>query len=97
MLSGQSILCFAPDPWSDLWRNRHQIMSLLAEQNRVLYIEPRPYLRGVIGGTISGRIPLSQWVSPPLRRMSEGLHIYRPPLYAPLSGREPLAGLTRTM
>jgi glycosyltransferase involved in cell wall biosynthesis len=95
VLSGQSILCFAPDPWNDLWRNRHQIMSLLAEQNRVLYIEPRPYLRAVVKGTINGRIPLSQWVSPRLVHVSKGLHVYRPPLYAPLSGREPLASLTR--
>jgi len=97
VLSGQSILCFAPDPWSDLWRNRHQIMSLLAEQNRVLYIEPRPYLRDVIKGAMNGRIPLSQWTAPRMERVSEGLQVYRTPLYAPLSGREPLASLTRAL
>jgi len=72
-------------------------MSLLAEQNRVLYIEPRPYLRAVVGGAISGKVPLSQWVSPRLAHICGGLHVYRPPLYAPISGQEPLAGLTRAM
>ena len=72
-------------------------MSVLAEQNRVLYIEPRPYLRAVVRGTVSGRIPLSQWMSPRVARISDGLHVYRPPLYAPLSGQEPLARMTRTM
>jgi hypothetical protein len=38
VLSGESILCFAPDPWDDIWRNRHQIMWLLAETNRVLWL-----------------------------------------------------------
>ena len=48
MLKDAAILCFAPDPWDDLWRNRHQIMSRLARQNMVLYVEPRPYLRDMI-------------------------------------------------
>ena len=48
MLTGDAILCFAPDPWDDIWRNRHQIMSRLAQQNRVMYVEPRPYLRPVL-------------------------------------------------
>ena len=93
LLSGQSILCFAPDPWHDIWRNRHQIMSLLAEGNRVLYVEPRPYLRTVLGGGV----PLSQWVAPRTEAIRPGLHVYRTPLYAPISGQQPLASLTRVL
>ncbi len=93
MLTGESILCFAPDPWNDIWRNRHQIMSLLAEHNRVLYVEPRPYLREVL------RHPLQGWGGPRVRTQRQagpgaGLYVYRPPRYAPLSGRRPLSTLT---
>jgi len=112
VLSGESILCFAPDPWDDIWRNRHQIMSLLARQNRVVYVEPRPYFRQVIGElgnalryphTANGTSILR---GPRVRRIAEaggrslagdgqhGLWVYRPPWYAPLSGRAPLSLLT---
>jgi len=42
-LENQSIICFAPDPWDSMWRNRHQIMSRLSRTNKVLYIEPKTY------------------------------------------------------
>jgi glycosyltransferase involved in cell wall biosynthesis len=95
VLTGESILCFAPDPWNDIWRNRHQIMSLLAESNRVLYVEPRPYLREVL------KRPLKSASRPRLRRVGQGdlapgtgLFVYRPPRYAPISGRAPLSSVT---
>lgn len=40
-LENQSIICFASDSWGSIWRNRHQIMSRLAQTNRVLYVEPQ--------------------------------------------------------
>lgn len=40
MLSNENIICLSPNPWDDMWRRRHQIMSRLAKTNRVLYIEP---------------------------------------------------------
>lgn len=91
VLRGESILCFAPDPWDDIWRNRHHIMSLLAEANRVLYVEPRPYLRPLLHQAARGEISLAGLRSPRLLEVRPGLHVFRPPLYAPLSGREPLA------
>lgn len=39
-LQGQSIVCLASGHWRSIWRNRHQIMSRLAKQNKVLYVEP---------------------------------------------------------
>ncbi len=42
-MENQSIICFAPDPWDSMWRNRHQIMSRLSQNNKVLYIEPHIY------------------------------------------------------
>jgi len=87
-LVGESILCFAPDRWTDIWRNRHQIMSRLAMENRVLYVEPRPYLRDVLGHLGQGCDP-----RPRCYQTVSGVHVYRSPRYAPLSGREPLASL----
>lgn len=97
MLRGESILCFAPDPWDDIWRNRHQIMSLLAEGNRVLYVEPRPYLRPLMQRAMRGEVSLAELRAPRLREVRSGLYVFRPPLYAPLIGREPLAGLSKAL
>ena len=91
-LRNENILCFAPDRWTDIWRNRHQIMSLLAVDNKVLYVEPRPYLRDVLAGLGEGRDRRLRCY-----RSESGVQIYRPPRYAPLSGREPLKGLTAAM
>jgi len=97
VLSGASILCFAPDPWDDIWRNRHQIMSVLAERNRVLYVEPRPYLRTVVRQALRGEISWAQWRAPRLTMVKPGLHVFHPPLYAPLSGRPPLSHWTEVL
>ncbi len=92
MIAGETILCFAPDPWDDIWRNRHQIMSRLARQNLVIYVEPRPYLRQVWAGLRSGAFrPLRG--RPRLRKALDNLYVYTPPWWAPISGREPLASL----
>lgn len=92
MIAGEAILCFAPDPWDDIWRNRHQIMSRLARQNLVIYVEPRPYLRQVWAGLRSGAVrPLRG--RPRLRKALDNLYVYTPPWWAPISGREPLASL----
>ncbi len=94
MISGETILCFAPDPWDDIWRNRHQIMSRLARRNLVVYVEPRPYLRHVLKGLRRGVIRPSQ-MGARLRHVADGLYVYTPPLWAPISGREPLRTATR--
>lgn len=36
----ETILCISPHGWHSLWRNTHQVMSRLAQQNRVVFIEP---------------------------------------------------------
>jgi len=54
MLEGRDILCFAPERWEGIWRNRHQIMSRLARRNRVLFVEPRPYLRNLLRPVAGG-------------------------------------------
>lgn len=92
MLAGYDIVCFSPNPWQALWRNRHQIMSRLARQNRVLFVEPAPFLRQV-WTDLSRRGPAAL-ASPPLVSPLPQLWVYRAPGYAAVSGRPPLAELT---
>jgi glycosyltransferase involved in cell wall biosynthesis len=93
VIDGQDILCFAPGPWDDIWRNRHQIMTRLARANRVLYIEPWPYLRPVVRQLKNGEVRLRDMRGPRLDQVSENLYVYRPALWAPRAARFPLKGM----
>ena len=89
MLSGQNIICFSPDPsWNHLWRNRHQIMTRLARRNKVLFVEPTPYLRPVVQQ--GPRALLRSTLYSPL----PNLWVYRSPNRYPISGKTPLRQLT---
>ncbi len=85
-LTGETILCFAPDPWEGLWRNRHQIMTRLARSNTVLYIEPRMYLRETWRRWRAGQISPADLHRPALVHLQDGLWLYRDPVYAPFAG-----------
>jgi glycosyltransferase involved in cell wall biosynthesis len=99
MIAGHDILCFAPGPWDDIWRNRHQIMTRLARANRVLYVEPWPYLRPVLRRLRHG--PLRQaWAGlhgTSLRQLHSNLYVYQPSARAPRAGREPLLALMQAV
>ncbi len=95
MIEGESILCFAPEKWQHIWRNRHQIMSRLAARNKVLFVEPRPYLRGVWRDWREGRISWADFGTPLVTQVRGNLWVYHPPAYAPISGRFPLNTLFR--
>ena len=84
MLEGESIVCFAPDPWEGPWRNRHHIMTRLARRNRVLYVEPRVYWNEAWTAWRSGK-PASAglWQTP------EGIWVFRFPLWLPMVGKLP--------
>jgi len=92
MLSGQNIVCFAPNRWDDIWRNRHQIMTRLARQNRILFVEPEHYLRQItLDVRRKGPCALSRArVFSPM----ENLWVYQWPTYAPKAGRSPLDEIT---
>lgn len=98
--SKPGIVCFGPDPWDGLWRNRQQIMTRLARRGyRILYVDPRPDLRRVVREVRAGRLGWRDFRADRLLHRGDGLFVYRTPLYAPLSGRTPLrqlfAGLRR--
>ena len=94
MIAGHDILCFAPGPWDDIWRNRHQIMTRLARANRVLYIEPWPELRPTLRKWRGGQLSWADMHFPKLRKVQEGLHVYSPALWAPRATRFPLSATT---
>ncbi|MBM4428727.1 MAG: glycosyltransferase family 1 protein [Chloroflexi bacterium] len=104
MIKGHDILCFAPGPWDDIWRNRHQIMTRLARANRVLYIEPWAYLHPTLRRLRSGQMRLADLQGPQLRQIplardgvpvSTNLYVYRPSSRIPCAGRFPLDVVTR--
>ena len=41
MIRGETIVCISPTSWFDIWRNRQQVMSRLAQQNRIVFVQPR--------------------------------------------------------
>ena len=83
MISGECIVCFAPDPWSDIWRNRHRLLSLFAKKNRVLYVEPRMAVRPLLRKLRSGEIQPGHFVRPRLETARENLFVYHDPLHLP--------------
>lgn len=85
-------MCFAPDPWDDIWRNRHHIMSLLARNNQVLYVEPRYSARELCQRLRTRQVTLRALGRPSLTSVGPGLHVFCQPWYAPMFGREPLKG-----
>ncbi|MBI4603103.1 MAG: glycosyltransferase [Planctomycetes bacterium] len=93
MLRGERILCFAPDPWSDIWRNRHRLLSVFARENRVLYVEPRTYLRTLGSRLRAGRLRLRDALRPRVEEVRQNLFVYRDPFYLPRTRRAGLGAL----
>jgi glycosyltransferase involved in cell wall biosynthesis len=94
MIEGHDILCFAPGPWDDIWRNRHQIMTRLARANRVLYVEPWPELWPTLRRWRQGPLLRADLRGPRLRRVQENLYVYSPALWVPRAARFPLSWAT---
>jgi UDP-galactopyranose mutase len=93
MIEGLDIVYYGPEPWVGMWRNRHRLLSRLARANRVVYIEPRSYLRTVIGNWRAGRSRpaecgsnLQSEIGDRQSAIGHGLWLYRPPTYAAIGG-----------
>lgn len=86
-LTGETIVCMAPDPWHGLWRNRHHIMTRLARRNLVLYVEPRVYLWEALRRFRTHQWRLSDLRRPLAEHYQDGLYVYHDPYYAPFAGR----------
>ena len=98
MLSGHHLVYFGPEKWKGLWRNRHQLMSRYARQNKVLYIEPYNYLKGMRHqwreGTLGWQDLEQDLKQRRVTKAADNLYIYRNPLFIPISGRYPLDRIT---
>jgi glycosyltransferase involved in cell wall biosynthesis len=92
MISGYNIVCFSPNRWHGMWRNRQQIMSRLARRNKVLFVEPTGYFRDTVAAARSQGPKVLHTAA--LESPLPNLWLYRAPAYAPISGRSPLRDLT---
>lgn len=95
MLSDQTFVCLTPERWNGLWRNRHQLLTRFARHNRVLWVEPRPYLSEALHSMRARHLEADHTLAwPRPQHVQDGLFVYRDPLWLPLSGRPPLRQLT---
>lgn len=98
MIAGESFVYFGPEPWDSMWRNRHHLMTRLARTNKVVYIEPRPYVPQVAASLRRGEVrPADLWRERCMTQEQPNLWIYRPPRYAPLGGPPPVRAVTHAM
>ena len=84
MINDETIICISPSSWFSLWRNRQQIMSRLARNNRVLFVEPQrdPDL----GTWLSIRNRISNIFSPHIESISANMTLLHPPPSLPFGG-----------
>ena len=98
MLAGHNIIYFGPGKWDGMWRNRHQLMSRFALQNRVIYVEPIFTIHKLRKQLRQGCRGVSEiWHDARhtgVTRAAENLYIYHSPTYIPISGRFPLDKIT---
>jgi glycosyltransferase involved in cell wall biosynthesis len=84
VLRGRDIVCVGFADWdTDLWTNQHHLMSRLARQNRVLFVESLGLRQPQLAGRDLKRIlrRLRRGAAPP--RAVDGLHVLSP-LVVPL-------------
>jgi glycosyltransferase involved in cell wall biosynthesis len=78
-LQGRDIVCVGFADWdTDLWTNQHHLMSRLARENRVLFVESLGLRRPQLAGRDLTRIArrLRRGLRPP--RAVDGLHVLSP-------------------
>jgi glycosyltransferase involved in cell wall biosynthesis len=96
-LRGREIVCVGFADWeTDLWTNQQHLMSRLARENRVLFVESLGLRRPQLAGRDLARIArrLRKGLRPP--RAVDGLHVLSP-LVAPLHGNAAVRVLNRRL
>jgi glycosyltransferase involved in cell wall biosynthesis len=94
-LRGREIVCVGFADWeAELWTNQQHLMSRLARENRVLFVESLGLRRPQLAGRDLARIArrLRHGIAPP--RAADGLHVLSP-LVLPLHGRAAARALNR--
>ena len=97
MIRGYDLLVFAPGPWDDIWRNRHQLLTLLARENRVLWVERRIFLQTALQRVRRGELSWSTFWCPRVEQVRPNLYVYRDPVIPRGATRRPWGALTRWM
>ena len=87
MLRGADIICISSQDWDRMWGTMHQVMSRLAEANRVLYVEEPVTMLAPL------KVP-AHWrrfraVAPTLRKVQSGLWALTPPPLLPFANMRP--------
>ena len=85
VLKGETIIYFGPEPWSGLWRNRHQLMSRFARHNKVFYVEPPTNIRDCLRPGRRSKL---------FTRNASGVTVIHGPRWLPITGRAPFKQLS---
>jgi glycosyltransferase involved in cell wall biosynthesis len=85
VLRDETIIYFGPEPWSGLWRNRHQLMSRFARHNRVFYVEPPTNIRDCLRPGRRSKL---------FTHDASGVTVIHGPRWLPLTGRAPFKHLS---
>ena len=96
-IQGRDIVCVGFADWdTDLWTNQHHLMSRLARENRVLFVESLGLRRPQLAGRDLRRIArrLRSGLRRPRRR--DGLHVLSP-LVLPFHGNRLVRALNRRL
>lgn len=94
MITGDNIIYFGPERWDGMWRNRHQLMSRFARENKVMYVEPVVSLSKVRRGDYSWGDFWKAVRRKRVTRTEENVFIYHSVPYVPISGRFPIDKIT---
>ena len=98
MISGESFVYFGPERWDSMWRNRHQLLSRLPRANKVLYVQPRPYVEQVVGRLRQRKLGFGEMFGSERTALERpNLWVYDPPEYGPLGGPPPVRAATHVV
>ena len=94
MITGEEFVYFGPEPWGGMWRNRHQLLRRLATANRVIYVDPRPYVDAVFAALCGRELGWSGLRAGGMQPAAAQLWCYATPKYAALGGPPPIRAVT---
>jgi glycosyltransferase involved in cell wall biosynthesis len=92
---GMGIIYFAMSGWKGMWKNRHQLMSRLARQLPVLYVEPPVRLKQLRSEGLLSKAVWSDFRKEPMSMEAPGLNVFHTSKWFPVSGSRYLSTLTR--
>jgi len=97
MIHGHDMVVFAPGPWDDIWRNRHQLLTILARENRILWVEPRIFLGDALQKVRRGELSWRRFWCPRVEQVRPNLYVYRDPIIPRVATRRCWGALAHWM